>query len=297
MSGLLQLVVRMALDLETRLVSVERIQVYIKLLKSEKQVSSHKEIGKDALYQWPQQGEVAFNNVSLRYRSSLPLALRDVTFEISPKQKVAIVGRTGAGKSSLTYALFRLVEIAQGSIHIDQVNIRCVPLDVLRSQMSIIPQDPVMFHGTIRKNLNPTNTMSDQEIMESLDKVALRTKIESLKDGLDTPISTSHGVQHFSAGEKQLLCMARALLRKNKIIVLDEATATVDDQTELDIWNIMGQAFAECTVILIAHRLKTVLCCDQVLVIENGQLIESGHPETLRTNSKSVFAKMIAKSS
>lgn len=188
LSGLLQLVIRLALDLETRLVSVERIEAYIRLLRTEKSITLQPE--KPLLLDdWPETGRVSFREVALRYRANLPLALRGVTFDVQPGAKMAIAGRTGAGKSSITFALFRLVEIASGAVYIDGIDIRNIPLEVLRSRITIIPQDPVLFHGSIRKNLDPYGRTSDEELLRILEQVNLKGKIESLRNGLDEPIT------------------------------------------------------------------------------------------------------------
>ena len=213
LSGLLQLVVRLALDLETRLVSVERLQAYIRLLRSERSTTMALSAREQQLnfdlspttsensskLWWPSAGRISFRAVSLRYRANLPLALKNVTFDVAGGSKVAIVGRTGAGKSSITYALFRLVEIANNTeksdensgIFIDGVDIRAVPLEVLRSRLTIIPQDPVLFTGSsIRKNLDPRGKASEEQLLSVLEAVGLREKVErQCRGGLDEPIA------------------------------------------------------------------------------------------------------------
>lgn len=257
----------MALDLETKLVSVERVQAYIRLLKTEKSIVKT-QTSKEDLLKWPEEGLVCFRDVDLRYRKNLPFALRQVSFEVQTGKKFAIVGRTGAGKSSITYAMFRMVETDSGSITIDNIDIQTIPLKVLRSKLSIIPQDPVLFKGTVRKNLDPWLRCKDDELIDVINQVKLDAKLKTFPNGLN---EIAHD-NKFSTGEKQLLCMARALLRKSQIIVFDEATSSVDDQTEKNIWEIIQNNFGSCTVIMIAHRLQTVLNCDEVIVMKKGQV-------------------------
>lgn len=244
--------------------SVERVQAYIRLLKTENPVLKS-QVEKEKLLNWPTEGRVSYRDVCLRYRKNLPHTLKEVSFDSKTGTKTAIVGRTGAGKSSITYALFRLVEIDSGSIFIDGVDIQSIPLQYLRSKLSIIPQDPVLFQGSIRKNLDPSLRCRDEELLDVIRQVKL---IDKIPNGLDEMANEAK----FSTGEKQLLCMARALLRKSQVIVFDEATSSVDDQTEKHIWEIIRNNFDSCTVILIAHRLQTVLNCDQVLVIKSGKV-------------------------
>jgi ATP-binding cassette subfamily C (CFTR/MRP) protein 5 len=303
-------VIRLGVEAETRFTSVERIQVYIETLKPEQDVITQNKISE--ISDWPTRGRISFRDVTMRYRPGLPLALKNITFDISPQEKIGIVGRTGAGKSSITTALFKLVEISSGSIHIDGIDITSVPLNELRSRISIIPQDPILFRGTIRKNLDPFDQYKIQQIMDALECVNLKAKVNSLKQGIDTPVSESN--TSFSAGERQLLCMARALLRKTKILVLDEATSSMDNETEKTIHDTILKVFKECTVLKIAHRLQTVQDCDRILVMEDGKVIfltsickrfyfltiillqiaEFDKPSTLMSNPQSLFARMIA---
>lgn len=295
LSGLLQFVIRLALDLETRLYSVERIELYIRLIKDEVQQLLGS-AGQNLPNDWPNSGRISFRQVSLRYRKNLPLALSNVSFEISPASRIAIVGRTGAGKSSITYALFRLVETCAGQIFIDGVDIRAVPLNVLRSRLSIIPQDPVLFHGSVRKNLDPTGKIGEEKLFEVLVRVGLWDKIDNdFRAGLDETIGDG-GRARFSTGEKQLLCLARALLRQSRVIVLDEPTASMDDHNEGKLWKVIQEVFKEATVMLIAHRLNTVVLCDQVIVIDRGQVAEVGSPADLMADKSSHFSTMINKS-
>lgn len=268
----MQFVIRLGVDAETRFTSVERIHKYIDTLKPEKDT-----IGPDVpivdrpdLTEWPTRGRISFREVTMRYRPGLPLALKDVTFDISPQEKIGIVGRTGAGKSSITSVLFRLVEVNSGSVHIDGIDISKVPLNELRSRISIIPQDPNLFRGSIRKNLDPFNDFKIQSLMEALECVQLKQKVNNLKNGINNSVNESGA--SFSAGERQLLCMARALLRKSKILILDEPTSHMDGETQTIIQNTVMNAFKDCTVITIAHRLQTIINCHRVMVMSDGKV-------------------------
>ncbi|OTF78433.1 hypothetical protein BLA29_008639, partial [Euroglyphus maynei] len=203
------MVIRLALELETRLVSVERISTYTDLIKNEKSIQKESNNIKELLMNgWPKEKRISFRQVSLRYRKNSPIVLDSVSFDVKGGEKFAIIGRTGAGKSSITYALFRLVEICSGSIFIDNIDIQSIPLKILRSKLSIIPQDPVIFQRSVRKNLDPMLKNKDQQLIQVLKQVNLYLKILSFEKGLDEVINEDK----FSTGEKQLLCLARALL-------------------------------------------------------------------------------------
>lgn len=258
--------VRLGVDTETRFVSVERIQTQIVTLKPENEISINLIKPPD---DWPNKGRISFRDVSMRYRTGLPLALKGLTFDISPMEKIGIIGRTGAGKSSIASVLFRIVEMNSGTIHIDGIDISSVSLEDLRTNISIIPQDPVLFRGSIRKNLDPFNRYQITQILDALESVKMKDKVNNLKGGLENSLTNG---MNFSAGERQLLCMARALLRKNKIIILDEATASMDYSTEQLIHETVNNAFKECTILKIAHRLETIQTCDRVMVLSDGMV-------------------------
>uniref|UniRef100_A0A667XG66 ATP-binding cassette sub-family C member 5 n=1 Tax=Myripristis murdjan TaxID=586833 RepID=A0A667XG66_9TELE len=217
---------------------------------------------------WPQQGSITFQDVEMRYRDDLPLVLKKLSFTILPEETVGIVGRTGSGKSSLGVALFRLVELTGGLITIDGINIAHIGLDDLRSKLAIIPQEPVLFIGTIRTNLDPWDQYTDMSEV------------------------TENG-ENFSVGERQLLCVARALLRHSKILLLDEATAAIDSETDRLIQETISDAFSGCTTLIIAHRLNTVMNCDRVMVLDNGQILEFDSPAALLADEHSRFRAMI----
>ncbi|OWF39706.1 Multidrug resistance-associated protein 5 [Mizuhopecten yessoensis] len=240
---------------------------------------------------WPSQGRITFSNVMMKYRSDMDLVLRNIIFDILPKQKVGIVGRTGAGKSSLAAALFRLTDISGGQVVIDDVEIGTVSRKLLRSMLSSIPQDPVLFAGTLRYNLDPLGKYTDADIWAALEQVHMKEKMKLLEQTLYLHIAENG--EKFSVGERQLICLARAILRQNKILLLDEATASIDTSTDALIQETIRDSFSDCTVLTIAHRLNTVLHCDVILVMEAGRVIETGNPQTLLQNPYSHFSNMI----
>lgn len=240
---------------------------------------------------WPTKGEVRMTEVSFKYRPDLPLVLKDVSVRMRGGEKVGIVGRTGAGKSSLISTMLRMTELDRGNISIDNIDISEIGLKDLRSAIAVIPQDPVLFQGTIRYNLDPFDHHRDEDVWSALEKAHLKEKVAGENKQLSMVVDTDG--DNFSIGEKQLICLARALLRRNKILLLDEATASVDVKTDHLIQLTIQDAFSECTVLTIAHRLNTVMEYDTILVLDNGCLVESGSPgDLLATNGK--FAAMAA---
>ncbi|XP_063601949.1 ATP-binding cassette sub-family C member 3-like [Penaeus indicus] len=277
-------VVRVAADLEANIVSVERISEYMQKDREADWTAP------DTPASWPDDGCVSFSNYQTRYRPGLDLVLKGITCSFKPGEKVGIVGRTGAGKSSLTLALFRIIEAAGGEIDIDKVNIADVGLHDLRGRVSIIPQDPVLFSGPLRLNLDPLAAHSDADIWRALELAHLAEYIRGQPMGLEHPVDEEGS--NFSVGQRQLVCLARALLRNSRILVLDEATAAIDLDTDDLIQATIRSQFAHCTVLTIAHRLNTIMDSDRVLVLDQGKIAEFAPPSELLANHDSIFFGM-----
>lgn len=241
--------------------------------------------------EWPSKGSMTFSDVTMRYRPNSPLVVKGLSFHIDGGERVGLVGRTGAGKSSVTNLLYRIVECEGGFIKIDDRDIGSMPLKELRSGLAIIPQDPVLFTGSVRYNLDPFNNYSDDACWAVLRRVRLEGMIRQLPDKLLAPVASLGS--NFSAGERQLLCMARALLRNCKIVILDEATASVDGETDALIQKMVRTELKGCTVLTIAHRLETILDYDKVIVLSDGRMLEMDSPGNLLANTSSVFYSMV----
>ncbi|XP_077734144.1 ATP-binding cassette sub-family C member 2 [Canis aureus] len=270
--------VRMTSEIETNIVAVERINEYIKVENEAPWVTD-----KRPPPGWPSKGEIRFNNYQVRYRPELDLVLRGITCDIRSMEKIGVVGRTGAGKSSLTNGLFRILEAAGGQIIIDGVDIASIGLHDLREKLTIIPQDPILFSGSLRMNLDPFNHYSDEEIWKALELAHLKTFVAGLQLGLSHEVAEAG--DNLSIGQRQLLCLARALLRKSKILIMDEATAAVDLETDHLIQMTIQKEFSHCTTITIAHRLHTIMDSDKIIVLDNGKIVEYGSPQELLRNS------------
>ncbi|XP_069128998.1 ATP-binding cassette sub-family C member 5-like [Argopecten irradians] len=275
----------MLCEVESRFISVERLHEY-------ESIDIEKETGNSQVDKsWPRFGRITFLDVVMKYRADMDPVLQNINFDILPRQKVGIVGRTGAGKSSLAAALFRLTDISEGHVLVDDMEIRSISRKLLRSKLSSIPQDPVLFAGTLRYNLDPFDEYTDAQMWNALHQVHMKEKMKALDQTLDLNIQENG--ENFSVGERQLICLARAILRQNKILILDEATASIDTSTDALIQETIRENFSDCTVLTIAHRLNTVLHCDVILVMESGRVKEMGHPQTLIQNPLSHFSKMI----
>ncbi|PPD84725.1 hypothetical protein GOBAR_DD18344 [Gossypium barbadense] len=293
-TSLLSGVLRQASRAENSLNAVERVGSYINLPSEAPDViESHRPPPG-----WPSSGSIQFEDVVLRYRPELPPVLCGLSFTTSPSEKIGIVGRTGAGKSSMLNALFRIVELEKGRILIDGCDIFrdldsqiCERLLVLYHNHQFFFQSYLIHSGTVRLNLDPFNEHNDADLWEALERAHLKDVIRRNSFGLDAEVLESG--ENFSVGQRQLLCLARALLRRSKILVLDEATAAVDVKTDAFIQKTIREEFKSCTMLVIAHRLNTIIDCDQILVLDAGQVLEHSTPEELLANEESAFSKMV----
>ncbi|KAF0769463.1 multidrug resistance-associated protein 4-like isoform X1, partial [Aphis craccivora] len=267
--------------------SVERVIEYTNLPQED---TLHSNEVKNPPKEWPYSGKIIFKDFNLRYSLNAPYVLKDLNIEIRSMEKIGIVGRTGAGKSSFIGALFRLA-LNEGKIIIDGVDIHELVLKDLRSKLSIIPQEPVLFSGTMRTNLDPFDEYPDHALWNALDEVELKNFVEDLPGGLNSKMSNSGS--NFSVGQRQLVCLARAILQNNKILILDEATANVDPLTDKLIQNTIRNKFKNCTVLTIAHRINTIMDSDRVLVMDFGKIVEFDHPKNLLKNADGFFYKMV----
>ncbi|KAJ3687204.1 hypothetical protein LUZ61_016368 [Rhynchospora tenuis] len=275
-------------QLETSIISVERILQYTSI-PSEPPLCTQKDLSLD--HSWPIQGHIMLENLHVRYAPELPFVLRGVTCTFPGVMKTGIVGRTGSGKSTLIQALFRIVHPAIGRVLIDNVDISTIGLHDLRTKLSIIPQDPSLFEGTIRDNLDPLEEYTDAQIWEALDCCQLGDEVRKKELKLHSPV-TENG-ENWSVGQRQLVCLGRVILKKSKILVLDEATASVDTATDSLIQKTLKQHFSDSTVITIAHRITSVLDSDMVLLLDNGFVVENDAPARLLSDKSSLFSQLV----
>lgn len=283
----------MASELETKMNAVERVVQYLdKELESSHVTEPSVALGLPV--DWPKKGKLEIDNLSMRYRPELPLVLKNLTFAVNAGDKVGICGRTGSGKSSMFVALFRIVEPSSGTVRLDGVDIRTLGLHDLRSKMAMIPQDPFMFAGSIRSNLDPFEEHKDDAVWEVLTKVGLRAMVEKAVKRLDMEVIDNGA--NFSLGQRQLLCMARALLRQSRVLMMDEATASVDMDSDALIQKTVREAFSQCTTLTIAHRLNTIMDSDKVAFLDKGELVEYGEPQDLLQNKGGKFSALVAQS-
>ncbi|KAI4352953.1 hypothetical protein L6164_007156 [Bauhinia variegata] len=269
------------------IISVERLNQYMHIPSEAPDVIE----GNRPPVNWPAVGKVEINHLQIRYRPGAPLVLRGITCTFEGGYKIGIVGRTGSGKSTLIGALFRLVEPAGGKIIVDGIDICSIGLHDLRSRFGVIPQDPTLFNGTVRYNLDPLSQHSDEEIWEVLGKCQLRETVQEKEKGLDS--SVVEDGSNWSMGQRQLFCLGRALLRRSRILVLDEATASIDNATDLILQKTIRTEFADCTVITVAHRIPTVMDCTRVLAISDGKLVEYDEPMNLMKREGSLFGQLV----
>uniref|UniRef100_A0A3B4FVI5 ATP binding cassette subfamily C member 4 n=1 Tax=Pundamilia nyererei TaxID=303518 RepID=A0A3B4FVI5_9CICH len=285
LTGMFQWGVRQSAEIENMMTSVERVVEYAEL-ESEASWETDKQPPSD----WPKAGCITFDRVNFSYSASEPLVLKNLSLVFKSREKVGIVGRTGAGKSSLISALFRLAE-PEGRITIDGFLTSEIGLHTLRQKMSIIPQDPVLFTGTMRKNLDPFKQHTDEDLWNALQEVQMKAMVDELPSKLETVLTESGS--NFSVGQRQLVCLARAILRKTRILIIDEATANVDPRTDGLIQQTIRDKFQECTVLTIAHRLNTIIDCDRILVLDAGMIQEYDEPYVLLQNQDGLFYQMV----
>lgn len=277
MVGWVQWGARQWAELESLMTSVERLLEYTEI-KSETKDGTE-------VQNWPSEGGIEYEKVFLTY-SNNEMVLKNLNFQILPGEKIGIVGRTGAGKSSIVSSLFRLYDV-NGKILIDGVNTKDLSLKFLRKGLAIIPQDPVLFSGTVRSNLDPFHEFRDDDLWKAIELVGLKP----LVDNLMAPVNSA--ASNFSSGQKQLVCLARATLRKAKILILDEATANMDHETDIMLNQIISEVFSNCTMFVIAHRLHSIILCDKVLVLDRGEVKEFDEPNALLKMKNGIFYKMV----
>ncbi|TMW69000.1 hypothetical protein Poli38472_001156 [Pythium oligandrum] len=274
---------------ETTMVSPERLQQYVDV----EQEAAYKIPSMDppCSSEWPTKGAITVDKLSFRYKTSDRVVLKDLSFAINGGEKIGIVGRTGAGKSSLTMALFRINELAGGSITIDGVDSSKIGLKTLRENMSIIPQLPVLFKGPLRKYLDPFNEYADEALWNALRRIGLSDRISGEAEKLEVMVEDNG--ENFSVGERQMLCMTRALLKESRIVIFDEATASIDHETDQKLQRVIREAFASSTVLTIAHRLDTILDADRILVLDAGEIVAFDSPSVLVKQGSGHFYELM----
>jgi len=285
--GTLSWMVIMTFALETSSVNLERLVEYFSL-NQEKDW----EIVEEPHFSTQTRGQITFQDYSLCYRSNLKPSLQNLSLHIKAGEHIGVCGRTGAGKSSFVKALFRIVEAAEGHIFIDGVNIKTLGLKTLRSSITIVPQETAVLDGSIKDNMDPLGQATDENLWSALEKVGLAAKVRSLKGGLEGQVG--EGGSFLSAGQCQLLCLARILLlsQKVRVVVLDEATSSIDYETDGIIQKVIRDSFANCTIVSVAHRLETLVDCDKILVMKKGKMVEFDTSMNLLINPQSEFRGM-----
>jgi ABC-type multidrug transport system fused ATPase/permease subunit len=286
LNGVLFWAIYLSCFIENKMVSVERIKQFTDIPAEAKWEIKESRPPPN----WPYKGNIRLEDVKVRYRPNTPLVLKGLTIDIKGGEKIGVVGRTGSGKSTLIQVLFRLVEPSGGKIIIDGIDICTLGLHDLRSRFGIIPQEPVLFEGTVRSNIDPTEKYSDEEIWKSLERCQLKDVVASKPEKLDSLVADNG--ENWSVGQRQLLCLGRVMLKRSRILFLDEATASVDSQTDAMIQKIIREDFSDCTIISIAHRIPTVMDCDRVLVIDAGKAKEYDSPVRL-LERQSLFAALV----
>ena len=285
----MQYSMRLFAEVYSLMTSAERTLVYTRI-KAEK----GRDVNENPPKNWPHAGAIQFNNVSLWHYKNGPKVLKNLNFDINGSEKIGIAGRTGAGKSSLVAALLQMAE-TDGEIRIDGMNITKLNVISTRRNISTISQAPVLISASIRMNLDPDEMFSDSEIWNALEQMQMKSVISSLPQQLESEIT--EGGSGFSVGERQLMQLARVLLKKSKIVVFDEATGKVDEITDKIIQSIIRNVFKNCTVITIAHRLSTILDCDRIMVLDDGKIVEFDKPDALLAKEDGVFKRLCKVSS
>ncbi|KAF5092373.1 hypothetical protein D0Z03_002899 [Geotrichum reessii] len=296
--AMMGLVVRELASVENNMNAVERIHQYAEELESEASFHISETAPEPS---WPSEGKINFHHVYMAYQPTLPPVLKDLNISVGKGEKIGICGRTGAGKSTIMHALYRMTELSSGKIEIDGIDIATLGLHELRSRLSIIPQDPVLFQGTVRSNIDPFGTANDTDLWNALrrswlldsteyNKIQNGTATSNVKFHLDEPVIDDGA--NFSLGERQLLALARALVRNTQILILDEATSSVDFHTDNKIQTTISKEFAHCTILCIAHRLRTIINYDKILVLEAGEVVEYDSPLNLFLREDGVFRSM-----
>ena len=279
-------------EMEMSMISMERCYKYTKLNPEKNFVLPEDENLEEK--NWPNKGKIVFENLSIKYRPKTEIVLKNLNFEISSGEKIGICGRTGSGKSTICLSIFRLIEPFTGTIYIDDIDIQKVGLDLLRKNLTYIPQEPILMEGSLKFNIDPFNLYENKTIVQILKDIGFEYTEDDDKI-LDRHIEVNGN--NISIGEKQLVCIARAILKKTKILIMDEATANIDIKTEEKIQKIINSNFNDCTIITIAHRIKTILNYDKILVLEKGKILEFDSPKNLLENKDSHFYKLYEKSS
>ena len=283
--NLMQYAVKKVSEVENFMTSAERVMTYTNL-----DPEPGYNVTAEPHEPWPSEGTLHVKDLSLFYINGGPQVLKNISISIKAKEKVGVAGRTGAGKSSMVAALFRMPD-HQGKVYIDGIDIGALNLQAARRAMAVITQDPVLFGGSLRKNLDPFSRFTDVDLWAALEEVQLKTLVEKLPGQLQFQLKETGS--NFSVGERQLVCLARALLQKTKIIIMDEATANVDFKTDRLIQEVIRDKFQDRTVLTIAHRLNTIIDYDKVLVLDGGRVVEFDKPETLLANENGFFTRLV----
>ncbi|GJN69161.1 hypothetical protein PLICBS_003208 [Purpureocillium lilacinum] len=279
-SSTLQTLVTAWTQVEMALGAINRIRSFVKTVKDENVATEIEEVPEE----WPQHGAISFTNVSASYETSSEPVLKDISFSIQPGEKIAICGRTGSGKSSLVSAILRMLEIDSGTISIDGVDVSTISRQEIRRRLITLPQEPFFIHGSVRENIDPQEGATDERIQEVLRSVDMWNFFET-RGGLDELLDDDK----LSHGQRQLFCLARAILKQGKILIMDEATSSVDSDTDTVMQRVLREEFAGRTMIAIAHKLQTILDFDRVLLLDKGQIVETGNPQELLANDTSAF--------